>query len=121
MIAWITGGGTGIGRALAEALFRQGNRVAISGRRADVLSRTAAEIAASSGAGQIAAFPADVADADSVAQAAAEIAQRWGAVELLINNAGANRTRPFDQTPLSEFEESFRINCLGAIACTKAV
>lgn len=120
MIAWVTGGGTGIGRALAEKLSHEGHQVAISGRRAEVLEETARELSGKGG-GQIMAVTGDISNPASVRAMHQHIMDRWGDVDLLINNAGANAHHSVAETPLEEYEEQFRINCLGAISCVQAV
>jgi len=90
-IVWITGAGSGIGRACALAFSRAGARVALTGRRREPLDETAALVAAAGGTAMIA--PADVADAGEVARAHQEVVAAWGGPDVLINNAGMNVTR----------------------------
>lgn len=116
-VAWITGGGTGIGRALAEALARDGWRVAITGRRPEVLEQAVAAMRRE----EVAAVPANASDAGQVARAHDAIRQRWGDVNLLVNNAGVNTFHSFHESTPEEFAESFRVNCLSAVVCTRAV
>lgn len=87
-IAWITGAGSGIGRAVAVALAGAGYRLALTGRREEPLRETAAL------AGQDALIlPADLTDAAAVEAAARQIEARLGGVDLLVNNAGSNVPR----------------------------
>jgi uncharacterized oxidoreductase len=79
---FITGGGSGIGRALAEALHKRGNRVIISGRRKGHLD---AVVKANPG---IEAIELDVADPDSIKSAAAKLIQQHPSLNILVNNAG---------------------------------
>ena len=118
-VAWVTGGGTGIGCALAQALSQKNYHVAISGRRAEVLAETAASLSRQQTVA--AAFPCDVTDAAAVQQTVEAIQQRWGPVDLLINNAGVNAHHSLQDATAEEFETHFRINCLGPLYCTKAV
>src|SRR5947209_20186148 len=76
----VTGGGTGIGRAIAAAFAAAGDRVVITGRRKDVLADAAAEIGAR-------AVPFDASDPAQVSAALAELPSR---VDVLVNNAGGN-------------------------------
>ncbi len=86
-VAIVTGAGSGIGKASALALLADGWRVALAGRRKDVLEKAAAE----SGAGERAlAVPTDVAQPDSVKALFAAVKQKWGRLDLLFNNAGIN-------------------------------
>ena len=91
-IAWVTGAGSGIGRACAIALARAGARVALTGRRQAQLEETAAVIAQIGGAAPC-VVPADVADADSVAAAHAAVVKGLGDPLILVNSAGGNVTR----------------------------
>lgn len=118
-VAWVTGGGTGIGRAVAEALYREGYWVAISGRRREVLEDTTRQISASTGRGEIHAFQADITDSDQVKAVIAELAKPAGKIHLLVNNAGVNPHHSFQETPLEEFQESLDINCLSAVRVVK--
>lgn len=101
--AIVTGAGQGIGQAIAEALAAEGAEVMLVGRRSEPLEATAAHI--KSAGGYAWPYPADVsvlADIDSLAAAAAE---RWGGVDVLVNNAGVAEEMPF----LDVTEESFDV------------
>lgn len=111
----ITGGGSGIGAAIAKSLAAIGMRVTLLGRRADVLERTAAAI------GTAAVVPADVTDPDVVAAALKTATEQNGAVEILVNSAGIARTAPFLKSDLELFRELFRVNVEGVVTCSKAV
>lgn len=87
-VAIVTGGGTGIGRALSEALAKAGATVVIASRRKDVLLKTAAEINARLGRERVFAFAFDIRDFDQVAALINYTLERWGTVDLLINNSG---------------------------------
>jgi NADP-dependent 3-hydroxy acid dehydrogenase YdfG len=87
--AWITGAGTGIGRAVAAAFAQAGARVALTGRREALLHETAAMI----GGGEVIA--ADLTDEAQVARAAARIAETLGGPDILVNNAGTNTPRRY--------------------------
>ncbi|MET0970305.1 MAG: SDR family oxidoreductase [Tardiphaga sp.] len=86
-IAWVTGGGTGIGRAGAEALLKEGWTVIISGRRAEVLD----EVVRGTGGGKpMSAMPLDVSNAADVQRVADAILKAHGRIDLLVNSAGVN-------------------------------
>jgi hypothetical protein len=121
VITWVTGGGTGIGRALAEALYREGHRVAISGRRESMLAEVVRSCSSLSGHGEIWPLAGDVGDAPTVARLANSLRERWGSVDLLINNAGFNINHSFSDSTPEEFIDLFRINCLSAVLCARAV
>jgi NAD(P)-dependent dehydrogenase (short-subunit alcohol dehydrogenase family) len=108
--AIVTGGGTGIGLAVAEALTRAGARVTVTGRRAAPL-RAAVE------AGRAAGFEtADVTEPGAFAAALA----RAGGAAILVNAAGAAESAPFLRTDDDLWERMLRVNLLGAAAAARA-
>lgn len=116
-IAWITGGGTGIGRELALRLASHGWRVAVSGRRQDKLD----EVAALGADGRISAFPLDVTDREANGKVAAEIASGLGPIDLAVFNAGMwapFKVSEFDAGPI---ESMTRLNYLGVVYGIEAV
>ncbi|MGI3784729.1 MAG: SDR family NAD(P)-dependent oxidoreductase, partial [Janthinobacterium lividum] len=90
-VLWVTGAGSGMGRASAVAAARGGRRVALSGRREDALAETAALVDAAGGKSFV--VPLEVGDATAVAQARAAVAERWGRVDDLVLAAGLNNPR----------------------------
>ena len=87
-VAWVTGGGSGIGEAGAEALAADGWTVVVSGRRKDALDAVVAKITGSGGKAE--AIPLDVSVAADVSKAAEQILSRHGRIDLLVNSAGIN-------------------------------
>lgn len=93
-VAWITGAGSGIGLAAAQALAAAGARVVLSGRRVAVLAQAAEGIRARGGHAQVEAL--DVTDAAAVAATAARIlADHGGRIDVLVNSAGTNTPQRF--------------------------
>ena len=90
-IAWVTGAGSGIGRAAAIALAREGAKVVLSGRREAPLRETAAYVEADGAMAVV--KPGDLADAAAAAHIAEDIRSRFGRLDILVNNAGANISR----------------------------
>lgn len=86
MVAVVTGGGRGLGRAFAQALAGVGCSVAVVARSEAELAETVGQIARAGGQAQ--AFPADITDAGAVDVAFAAVEQSFGVVDLLVNNAG---------------------------------
>ncbi len=95
-IVWVTGAGSGIGRATAVAFARAGARVALTGRRVEALTETAAAIG-----GSPAVVPADLRDPAAITRAHDGVVAALGPVDVLVNNAGSNSTARFwrDLTP----------------------
>ena len=110
-IVWITGAGSGIGRAIAIGFAAAGARVALTGRRADALARTASEI------GEAAiVVPADVTNADQVVEAYQTVKKAWGAVEVLVNRVVETclqRCSPMVSPPMFDHEKLVRENASG--------
>ncbi|MBM3548230.1 MAG: SDR family NAD(P)-dependent oxidoreductase [Alphaproteobacteria bacterium] len=107
-LAWITGASTGIGRALALRLARDGWRVAASARGADALERLEDENAA------IRAFPLDVTDAAGAARVVGEIEGELGAIDLVVANAGTHAPTPADAFDAAAVRRLIEINLIGA-------
>jgi NADP-dependent 3-hydroxy acid dehydrogenase YdfG len=119
-VAWVTGAGSGIGRAVAVALARAGTAVALTGRRVDKLEETAALIQAVGGTALVA--PADVTDAAAVAAAHAAIVAALGEVQVLVNNAGWNeQLRHWKELTAEAAQRLVQGNLTGPILCTLAV
>jgi len=116
-IVWITGAGSGIGRAIAIGFAAAGARVALTGRRVDPLAQTASEI------GQAAiVVPADVTNADQVAEAYETVNKAWGAVDVLVNNAGRNSSkRHMLQLTVAEMSSLLDVNLKTAFLCSMVV
>jgi NAD(P)-dependent dehydrogenase (short-subunit alcohol dehydrogenase family) len=118
-IVFVTGGGKGIGRAVALAFARAGSDVAICGRDADALEATAREIEA---AGRRAfAVPADVSDEAQVNAAVAGILEAFGRIDILVNNAGQFLTKPFTELTAGEWDGLHGVNLRGTFLVCKAV
>ena len=122
-IAWVTGGGSGIGLAGAIDLAKAGCRVVISGREPAKLDAAIVE-AESKGApkGHITAMALDVGDRPAVDAVAAAIEAQHGGVDILVNSAGVNFPKRFwSETDGDTFAKVININLNGATFCTLAV
>ncbi len=115
----VTGASSGIGRALAMRLAREGARVALVARRQPELETVASEIARSGGEALV--LPCDIADRAQVFAAAGRAVERFGTVDLLVNNAGYGHHRRFIDWDLDDMERVTRVNYLGALYWTKAL
>ena len=119
-IAWVTGGGTGIGRAGAEALLAQGWTVVISGRRADVLKTAADELGA--GGKPVEAIVLDVSKSADVIKVANAILAKHGRIDLLVNSAGINiPKRSWQDVSLEGWDQLVDVNLNGVMYCISAV
>lgn len=119
-VAWITGGGSGIGLAGAEALAAEGWRVVVSGRRADVLDGVVRGIAGRGG--EAFACVLDVGDAAQVAAVAGQILDRHGRIDCLVNSAGINvPKRSWADVTLEGWDQVVDINLNGLMYCIHAV
>jgi NAD(P)-dependent dehydrogenase (short-subunit alcohol dehydrogenase family) len=112
-VAWVTGGGSGIGRALALKLARRGWRVAVSGRTAEKLD--AVVRAAEASPGRILPCPADVTDRSAVEETVALVERDLGPIELCVLNAGTYQPRPPDEVDVDLFRRTVEVNLMGVV------
>ena len=120
-VAWVTGGGSGIGLAGALELARAGAHVVISGRTAQT---NASGLAALARVGSAEALSLDVGDAAAVARAAADIERRHGRIDILVTSAGTNiagNRRNFRSMDVAGWDDVVRINLSGLFYCCHAV
>jgi short-subunit dehydrogenase len=119
LAALVTGASSGIGRALALRLAREGARVALVARREAELEAVASGIRAAGREALV--LPCDVADPEGVAAVAVRALERFGRIDLLVNNAGYGRHCRFLDWDLADAERMLRVNTLGAVYVTKAL
>ena len=115
----ITGGGTGIGKATAEALVNNGAKVVINGRREDVLRAAALEIDPTGY--KIAIVAGDISNVSTSTQLVQTAVERFGGVDILINNAGVFRPMPFLEHSETDFEYFINIILRGTFLASQAV
>jgi citronellol/citronellal dehydrogenase len=107
-VAIVTGGGTGIGRATARELARTGARVAICGRRPEPLEAVRSELEAAGR--QVLATTCDVREPDQVEAFLDAVGERFGTVDVLVNNAGGQFAAPLEQIGLKGLRAVHRLN-----------
>jgi len=116
--AQLTGGARGLGRAAALALAREGASLVVIDLLADIVEESADEIRGT-GADAMALF-ADISNPESVAEAFAKTQEKFGRLDVLVNNAGVAPNRLIMDQSLEEWEQVLRTNLTGAFLCSKA-
>ena len=114
----VTGGGSGIGAATAQVLIRAGARVTLMGRDP---AKLAAQREALKAAGQVETVSVDVTQEAAVVAAFAQATERFGPVDVLVNNAGQAQAAPFAHTDMALWQRMLDVNLTGVFLCTRAV
>lgn len=117
--AIVTGGGTGVGKAIAKALLADGFRVALLGRRLEVLEATSAEL--DPHRTRTLALSVDIGDAGSVQTAFDQVVGRWGRLDLLVNNAGISSPAVLlEEITPEQWHNVVNSNLTGAFFCIQS-
>jgi NAD(P)-dependent dehydrogenase (short-subunit alcohol dehydrogenase family) len=111
-VALVTGGGSGVGRATVELLLERGAHVAAIDRNPAALAELPNTVVTRT---------ANILDRDAVAALVAEIDERWGAVDLLVNNAGAEYTASALETASSDWDRVIGVNLTGTLQMSQSV
>ena len=122
--AIITGGSLGLGRAMAQAFYNAGARVAILARRAEPLDDAVVQISANpaeTSGGEIARFICDVSSAESIIQAHAEVVEKFGNIDILVNNAGQSAVKPFTTITDEDWQTDIDLKLMAAVRMTRLV
>ena len=112
----ITGAANGIGRATAELVLEKGDRLVATARRVDRLGDLVERYGSS-----VALAELDVTDSAAASRAVAKALERFGRLDVLINNAGYAHLAPFEQTPEVDFRNEVETNFFGVVNLTRAV
>ena len=112
-VAWITGGSSGLGRALAKDLANQGYAVAVTSLPEDLVDTLIVETAQMSG--HVKSFPCDVTDEQGMARTAAAIEEQMGPIVLAVFNAGNYIATPGENLVVRDFHRSFAVNYFGIV------
>ena len=118
-VAVVTGSGSGIGRAIALAMAREGARIAVVDLNEVGAQETVKEIQKEGD--QAHPFKADVTKKAQIEAMVADVVKRWGTVHILVNNAGWDKVEPFIQSTEETWDKVLAINLKGPIICTRAV
>lgn len=119
-VAVVTGGGRGIGRAIAQRLGAEGAKVAVSYRANDEAAKETARLVREAG-GECETFKGDVSDAGDVKSLFEGVAEAFGPTEILVNNAGTTRDNIMLRMKEEEFDDVLNTNLKGAYLCTRGV
>jgi len=118
-VAIVTGGGRGIGRAIAKGYAEQGAHVVVAARTSSELDQVVEELEAKGG--QALAVVCDVSQEEQVIRMVEETTAAFGTVDILVNNAGIGNIRPVFAIPKGSFERVLGVNLVGTFLCTKHV
>jgi NAD(P)-dependent dehydrogenase (short-subunit alcohol dehydrogenase family) len=118
-VAIVTGGATGIGLQMADALAELGARVVLCGRDGERCARVAAELERDRGVACL-GVPCDVASAEDVTALVSQTTDRFGRVDVLVNNAGTAWADPVEDTPLRGWQKVVDVNLTGVFLCSQA-
>ncbi len=116
-IVLVTGGGRGIGKGIARGMAKEGASVAISGRVPETLETTKTELEALGGT--VLTVPTDVTDEGQVEKLFKEVMNRFGRLDVLVNNAGAFDGGPLDELSLEAWNRVIGTNLTGPFLCTR--
>lgn len=117
-VAIVTGGGSGIGKAIARSLAAEGAQTVIAGRREDRLIRAAKEIAASGS--MVVPIPTDVTDEGQVDSLFERTMDLFHRVDILVNNAGATDGGPLTEMSAATWDKVMAVNLRGPFLCTRS-
>jgi len=117
--ALVTGGGSGIGRAIVLAYAREGADVAVVDRNESGAAEVASE--ASKLGVRAESFMCDVSDPQSVADVVEEVSSAFGQIDILVNNAGIGGAAPIAETPIDQWNDIIGVNLTGPFLMTRAV
>jgi len=118
-VALVTGGGEGIGRAMARAFAGQNAQVIICGRRWNVLDATVKELEEEGR--KVVGIPCDVTHREEVEKMVRQITSIYGRLDILVNNAGMSGRTPIDERDEAKWKQILEVNLTGTYLCSKIV
>src|SRR5438067_5250171 len=119
-VALVTGGGTGIGRAFAEALATAGARVVIASRREEILRRTAEELNQKCDAERVFALALDIRNRAQIDSLVTDVIDRWRSLDVIINNSGLAVPETVDQITEDGWDKVMETNLRGVMQLVRA-
>ena len=117
-VALVSGASRGIGKAIALALAAEGCAVALCARGAEALERAAAEVGALNG-GRALPVPLDLTRRAAAGELVERAVEAFGGVDVLVNNVGGNRRKPFEETTDEDWEELLELNLLAGLRLSR--
>jgi 3-oxoacyl-[acyl-carrier protein] reductase len=118
-VALVTGAGSGIGRAIAEKLGKEGERVVVNDLKGEAADEIVAGIKESGG--EASSAPGDVSDVEDVDRIVAAAREAHGSPEILVNNAGFLQQKRFVDLTVEDFDRMIAVHLRGTFLCTRAV
>jgi NAD(P)-dependent dehydrogenase (short-subunit alcohol dehydrogenase family) len=118
-VSLVTGAGSGIGRAIAEKLAREGERVVVNDLEEASAEKVVAGIEESGG--EATSAPGDVSDPEDVGRMVERAREAFGPIEVLVNNAGYGQQKPFVELTVEDFDRMIGVHLRGTFLCTSAV
>jgi len=115
-VVLVTGASSGIGAKVAALLAERGAIPVLTARSADKMAKLAENIR-----GEHAIYPMDVRSDEQVRDVVAKVVDRYGRIDVLLNNAGYGEFVPFEEASLEHFQEMMDVNYMGAVRCARAV
>lgn len=119
-VALVTGGGTGIGRAFAGALSKAGARVVVASRREETLQRTAEQLNEECGSEGVFVHPLDIRDRAQIDRLVQDVIDRWGSLDVLINNSGLAVPETIDRITEDGWDRVMETNLRGVMQLVRA-
>jgi len=119
-IAVVTGASAGLGRAIAFGFAREGAKVAISGRRQEVLKETAMELKRETQA-NVLTFVGDMTQIENVTAFVNQVVDEWNTIHILVNNVGQATRGRLESLCQRNWQQTFEVNLLSAVHCTSQV
>jgi len=119
-IAVVTGASAGLGRAIAFGFAREGAKVAISGRRQEVLEETAMELKRETQA-NVLTFVGDMTQIENVTAFVNQVVDEWNTIHILVNNVGQATRGRLESLCQRDWQQTFEVNLLSAVHCTSQV